>query len=735
MAASGVREAALALVVALLVIAGFSAFRDNPVIRALETQSLDWRFRLRGTRAPGPQIAVVLVDDKSLAALGRWPLSRTLFSQAVTALDRAGAKVIGFDILFSEPDQPVSAGLREAAAEALSDLDDASAPELRGALRDIAGADPDGDFRTAIQASGKVLLPFALSPVGPPGDAPDYVAQSAYTQFDKTAMEPALPLQPISALVPIAGLGEAAAGLGHVTIAYDADGAPRYDYVALPFSGDFLPSMPMRIVAADLGVPWDQVALALGQGARIGTLPVPTDRAMRLLINYRGPRGTFAPISFVDLVEGKVPDDVFRGRIVLIGASFIGNADAVKIPFDSTPMPGVERMANIVSMVLDQDFVTELSEGWSAFDLALILLVAAAMGAAMARVTMCWAVAAAAIPLLLWTSAAQFAFLNGTWLPLAEPATALAAAALATLLFRYTIVGREGRYIKSVFGRYLAPEVVENLAADPARLRLGGETRMMTLLFCDVRDFTGIAERFKTDPQALTRLVNRFLTPMTRCIMAERGTIDKYMGDCVMAFWNAPLDDPDHADHACASALAMLGELEALNRDLVSETPADSQAFSPLAVGIGVNTGICVVGNMGSEQRFDYSVLGDTVNLASRLEGLTKLYGVRIVIGEETRARAPDWAALELDLITVKGKTEPARVFALLGDEAVARSAAFQRLAESQDLMLAQYRAGDWGAALRTIAECREREPTLRQFYDLYEERISHARAETRAAP
>jgi adenylate cyclase len=735
MAASGVREAALALFVALLVIAGFSAFRDDPVIRTLETQSLDWRFRLRGIRPPGQQIAVVLVDDKSLAALGRWPLSRDLFGRAVTALDRAGAKVIGFDVLFSEPDQPVPAGLRAAAAEALSALDGTSNPEFRRSLSDIAEADPDRDFQTAIRDSGKVLLPFALSPLGPPGDAPDYIATSAYARFDKTATEPALPLRPVSALVPIVDLGEAAAGLGHVTIAYDADGAPRYDYVALPFDGDFLPSMPVRIVAAYLGVPWDQVALALGRGARIGTLLVPTDRAMRLLINYRGPRGTFQPISFVDLLEGRVPDDVLRGRIVLIGASFIGDADAVKIPFDSTPAPGVERMANVVSMMLDRDFITELSEGWMAFTLGLVLLIAATMGAAMARLNVRWAIVAAATPLLLWASAAQFAFVCGLWLPAAEPATALAAAALVVLLFRYIVVGREGRYIKSVFGRYLSPEVIESLAADPARLRLGGETRVMTVLFCDVRDFTAIAERFKTDPQALTRLINRFLTPMTSCVMAERGTIDKYIGDCVMAFWNAPLDDPNHVDHACASALAMLGALDALNRKLAEEALAEGRAFAPLDIGIGLNTGLCVVGNMGSEQRFDYSVLGDTVNLAARLEGLTKTYGVKIIIGEETRAQAPNWAALELDLITVKGKTEPARVFALLGDDAFAQSAGFQRLAQSHDRMLAQYRAGDWDAALEMIAQCRSQEPRLQYFYDLSAERISYARSESCSAP
>src|SRR4029077_11998646 len=252
-------------------------------------------------------------------------------------------------------------------------------------------------------------------------------------------------------------------------------------------------------------------------------------------------------------------------------------------------------------------------------------------------------------------------------LPLINPVFALGAATATVLLFRYALVDRRRRGIQGAFRHYLAPDLVNALAANPERLQLGGETRMLSVMFSDIRGFTSISEEFKSNPQGLSRLINRgFLSPMTKLIMARRGTIDKYMGDCVMAFWNAPLDEPLHADHACESALAMLADLERINRELAAEAAAENRASPPIHVGIGINTGECVVGNMGSDERFAYTAMGDAVNLASRLEGQTKAYQVGVVIGEATPAAAPAWAALELDLIAVKGKAEAVRIYTLL---------------------------------------------------------------------
>jgi adenylate cyclase len=247
----------------------------------------------------------------------------------------------------------------------------------------------------------------------------------------------------------------------------------------------------------------------------------------------------------------------------------------------------------------------------------------------------------------------------------------------------------------------------------------------MTLLFADIRDFTTIAEQF--DAQGLTRFINRFLTPMTDIILKHGGTIDKYIGDCIMAFWNAPLEDPQHARHACEAALSMQGHLVRWNQALREEASAKGARHPPIQIGIGLNTGECCVGNLGSEQRFDYSVLGDAVNLASRLEGQSKTYGVGIVMGEGTGGQAQDYAALELDLIRVKGKTQPARIFALLGDPARKADPAFQALHARHQEMLVAYRAQRWAEARALIGECLRLDTAqtrLATLYALYAARI-----------
>ena len=722
----GLRSAGLALAAALLVTLVFALFADAPMLRGLETATLDLRFRLRGIRPPGPAVSIILVDDKSLAALGRWPFSRGLFAQALGILGRAHANLVAFDLLFAEPDEPVPADLREAAGAAARALPPGN--KLRAPLARLAESDRDNRFAAAIRASGNVLLPVGFAFAGAAGTEPDWLARSAYLDFAKSPRPPDFPLKPVAAVLPIEKLGSAAAGLGHTSLAYDVDGAPRYDYVALPYQGDLLPSLPIRAAARYLGVAWPKVRLAPGAGVHIGARTVPTDRAMRMLIDYRGPRGTFPIFSFADLLAGLVPADRLAGRIVLIGASFVGSPDSFAQPFGSTPLPGVERLANIIDTILSGDFIAAPGPmGRFAAAAAVLLMAAFAGGMAEFLPTRVAALAAVAPP-LAWAGAAQIAFVRNFWLPAAGPLAALAAAAASVLLFRYWVVDRDGRRVRSAFRQYLAPEIVAVLADHPERLRLGGETRPMTIMFCDIRGFTAISEGYKSNPDALTGLINRFLTPMSDIVMERGGTIDKYIGDCIMAFWNAPLDDLEHADHACGAALAMLEGLDRLNREIEAE--AAPGPFAPLRIGIGVNTGECVVGNMGSTRRFDYSALGDAVNLASRLEGQSKTYGVPIVIGEATREAAPQWAAIELDRIAVKGKHEAVAIYALLGDAERARSPGFVALAATYADMLCRYRMQDWTGAAASLARCREIDPRLAALYDLYDERIRRFAAE-----
>jgi adenylate cyclase len=720
------REAGLALAVAAAVIIPLSVY-DVGQLRILETESLDLRFRVRGVEKPGDEVVVVLADDATLAALGRWPLSRHYYAQAVRALDRMGARLIVFDLLFPEPENPLSGALRDSLRAAASRLAESQDDKLRATLDAFADEDPDGDFAASIRDSGKVLLPFAFSFTGTAeAQPPDFLSDQAYQQLDNSPVQPVFPLPPQSATTPIAKLATAAAGLGHIDISFDLDGAPRYDYLALPFNGDFLPSMPVRAASAYLDVPWDKVGLALGAGVRIGRIDVPSDPAMRMVINYRGPRGTVPTYSFVDLIKGRIPEDKLAGRIVLIGASFVGGTDSNPAPFNSTPMPGTERIANIIDSLIAGDFIRENPSPWPLLTIAAVIVLAVLSGTAIALTPTGVAVLAGVAPLIIWAVGAQLAFDRGVWLRLVNPLIAMAAASLSVLVFRYGFVDLQRRRIQVAFRHYLAPDLVKRLADNPQQLKLGGETRAISVMFSDIRGFTSISETFKSNPEGLSRLINRgFLTPMTKLIMARRGTIDKYMGDCIMAFWNAPLDDAAHADHACASALAMQRELGGINPRLEQEAKEEGRVFHPLAIGVGINTGECVVGNMGSDERFAYTAMGDAVNLASRLEGQTKNYHVGVIIGEVTHAAAPDWAALELDLIAVKGKQEAVRIYALLGDPDLARSKEFSAHQARHDRMLTSYRAQNWPGARAALAECRDYDPALAGFYDLYAERIA----------
>ena len=283
------------------------------------------------------------------------------------------------------------------------------------------------------------------------------------------------------------------------------------------------------------------------------------------------------------------------------------------------------------------------------------------------------------------------------------------------------------RQIRSAFGQYLSPDFVEQLAQSPEKLKLGGEERDMTIMFSDMRGFTTVSETYKSNPQGLTALMNRLLTPLTNAILARKGTIDKYMGDAVMAFWNAPLDDREHRLNACNAAVDMLDRIDELNKLREQEAKESGQAFVPLKIGVGVNTGNCVVGNMGSDTRFNYSVFGDAVNLASRLEGQTKEYGFPILVGATTaRAVKDKFAIFEIDFIMVKGKKEPEVIYAIAGREDVALSERFQRLRNLTIEMLACYRNRDWDGALAAIDRGRKTDEahSLELLYELYEERI-----------
>ncbi|HZB92327.1 MAG TPA: adenylate/guanylate cyclase domain-containing protein [Stellaceae bacterium] len=682
------RDAALggvALLAMLVFVALHVMAPDVPWLRRLELFALDTRLRLRGPLAPGPEIVLVLIDDDTVARFGRWPLPRRRFADAVDFLAGAGARVIGIDLLFTEPDVP------------------------------SAGDGGDRALAAAIGRAGTVALPFAFRfDSERAGAVQPYVAGAAFASLRRDPSFEPDALRPTGVLAPIAPLGEAAAALGHVTIAYDVDGAPRYEYPVLPYDLDDYPSMALRVVQLYRRLPWPKVRVELGRGVWLGDHLLATDPSMRLLVNYLGPAGRFPTVSFADVVAGTAPPDLFRDRIVLIGTRITGIPDAVRTPF-SAVLPGVERLATVVDSILhDRPLYRPVYAPW--LEAAWMIGFALVVALALSRLSIARAALLAALLLSLGLVLGQFVLVRfGIWTAAAVPS--LASVMVFTLLaaYRHGLLDLEHRRIRAAFQRYLAPGMVERLARSPQPPQLGGEQRELTVLFCDLRGFSRLSERL--EPRILTQLVNAFFALVTEAVLAEGGTIDKYMGDAVMAFWNAPLEQPDHARRACRAALAVRAALDRLN--------ASSAARIPVDCGIGINTGPCIVGNFGSRHRFDYSAVGDAVNVAARLESVTKTLGLGIAIGAATAARVPDLATLPLAPIPLRGRDQSVEVFALIGGETLRQSAAFRGLHERHRLWQEAARAGEGAAAASLLAAlAHEAPPDFAPLYRRLAERL-----------
>ncbi|MBT5659213.1 MAG: adenylate/guanylate cyclase domain-containing protein, partial [Rhodospirillaceae bacterium] len=421
--------------------------------------------------------------------------------------------------------------------------------------------------------------------------------------------------------------------------------------------------------------------------------------------------------------------EMIEGNIVFIGTSASGLKDQRPTPMNPVTS-GVEIHVQVVEQALTDTYLKRPDWATGAEIIYLVVLglllifILSKFGALISAI----------IGIIMIGSAIGFswyAFSTLHWLidPIFPSLIGLIIYIVESLI-SYLKTEAEKNQVRGAFSHYLSPALVEQLAENPDQLQLGGEDRDMTLLFCDIRGFTTISEQF--DAQGLTSFMNRFLTPMTDIILTRGGTIDKYMGDAIMAFWNAPLLDPDHPRHGALTALEMIDSLKELNIVWKQQADEEGRKYIPVKIGVGVNSGPCCVGNMGSDQRFDYSVLGDDVNLASRLEGQSKAYGVDIVIGENTQVQIGDMATLELDLIQVKGKTVPARIFTLLGDETYGQSASFQSLISRHKYFLETYRKQDWELAEDFLQQCRklDKNGKLSTLYDLYTDRISHFQAD-----
>ncbi len=627
------------------------------IFESLEWKSWDLRMRLLSSASRADRdIALILIDQESLDVYEKaqslpWPWPRQIYVAVVDYLKAGGAKAVFFDLILSEASR--------------------------------YGVEDDEILARAMAASGNVFIPFFLSDVAKEKD------EAAVRELAKFALPPSSvpagavePLRSVS--LPVEGLLRSAAGSGNVQFAPDADGIFRRIPLAFSYGGLILPSLPL--------------ALKEFVGRKSGVGGIPLDGRGRMIIRFHGPTGTYrswsaAAIinSWAQMEEGKAPQidpREFSGKTVLVGTSAPGLLDLRPTPF-SAVCPGTEVQAAALDNLLNRDFM-RVPPGAVALLYVLVLSLLASVAVSLVSGTWKTAgliAACAALP----AAASSLAFVAGVWLPFAVPVLAALLGSVGASLLNYGVEGRQRRFIKSVFRHYLSPDVIERILENPALLDLGGEKREISAMFSDVAGFTSVSE--KLSPEQLVELLNAYLSEMTDIILATGGTLDKYEGDAIIAFWNAPLDQPDHALRACRAALGCQKKLAELRPELARRF--GSEVFAR----IGIHSGPAVVGNMGSRKRFDYTAMGDTMNLASRLEGACKQYGLFLLIGEETHESVKDvLLAREIDMIRVVGKARPVRVFEPIAEWGTASPEETEKVAMFERGLKA-YRERDWDGA------------------------------------
>ena len=730
-------------------------------------------------------VAIVDIDERSLSSVGQWPWSRATIGDLILQIGKAGALVVGFDAFFPEYDRTSPAVM----TDSLRSVD----PEIVKVLKSLPRNEEV--MVKAMQQVRVVVGQAAQHDALPPDRLPPSNKTSVKGALGGNAAPFLYKYKSMLGNVP--EIEAAARGHGFVSVAPEIDGVVRRVPLVAMIGEEKSPrpALTIEMLRAAFGgngiftkrdvAGMVSVMLQLPRGQRF---EIPTDREGRIFVHFAKPDVFNTPdnsgrlyVSAGDVLRGTIGPNKLRNKLVVIGVSATGLKDIRATPIDPR-LPGVEVHANILETIIaantletrakqvavaqikadaeaegrtlsQQELLAEARPVLAkikqsqfylrypnfaiAVELTIMLLAGIAMIIFVPRVGPIWTLvglvaATSGLGWLAW-------FLYSEKLILVDvtyPGTVTFTIYAILTFSNYTREAAEKKKVRGAFGMYLSPDLVNQLAENPDQLKLGGETKEMTFLFCDVRGFTSISETFKSNPMGLTQLVNRLLTPLTEAILVRNGTIDKYMGDCIMAFWNAPLDDEQHGEHACESALAMFEELETLNAAREAEAKEAGEEFMPLKVGVGINTGDCVVGNMGSEQRFDYSVLGDPVNLAARLEGQSKNYGVKVVIGENTLNNLNSrFATLPLDRIAVKGKLVAVSIFTLLGDGNFESSPEFQKLKGVHESMIDAYRAQDWDKAEQLCKDCREIDSgAMAGFYDLYEERIAEYREDSPGA-
>lgn len=678
-------------------------------------------------REASNKVAIIDVDESSLKKMGQFPWPRTVMAEMVIKLDEYGAKVIAFDMVFAEEDRTSP---------------DVLAKSLPDNFQGILGQLPNNDdaFSNAIKQAGNVVTGFSAARADETIRLPYQTAKPTFLLRDKSPFFKE-GFSPKGVVTNLPKFSSVAAGNGSFMATPHVDGIIREVslfnvYPPLSVSkkeARLYPMLGLEALRTYID-PKARFVVRENKNAgvfdtnyvvRISDLEIPIESDSKLWVHYRDIKED-EYISAYKLFEEKEDEYLkqkLKDKIIFVGTSAEGLRDIRATPLDIF-IPGVEVHVNMVEQVLQGKYlkrpniITGVEAGIIALSgLAIIILAPFISAIWLGLLTF------GLVSILFYGSWHAYVY-EGLLIDPVYPSAVIFLMFLVSTLLSYIRLEIDRRQVKNAFSHYVSPDFMEELTNNPDKLKLGGEVRELTVMFTDIRSFTKISE--KLSPEELIQLMNDFLTPMSDLVMESRGTIDKYMGDAMMAFWNAPLDDPYHARQACLTALAMNEALAPVNEKI--KRRADEAGDEPLylSAGIGINTGYCSVGNMGSKQRFAYSALGDAVNLASRLEGQTKTYGVTNLVGEDTRKQVPDLAMLELDLIKVVGREATVRVYSLIGDATYAQTANFKKWEAAHNDMLKAYRALDFSRAEEKCDEVLNgASGTMKGYYALYQDRIA----------
>jgi len=645
-----------------------------PFLDLMELKTYDLRFLSRGRLEPSPAIVMAVIDEKSLDTEGRWPWPRSKIAKLVDMLSQDGAKVIGFDIGFLEADENSHSDLALASA-----IKGSSAMVILGYFFHMS--EDALNYRI-----DKEEIDQRLEQISP--------SKYPLIIYEDQNMEIFPFIKSFCPEVNLEILTKATKYSGYFNMLPDKDGVLRWMPIIIECGEDIFPPLSLLCAWHYLDQPQLMVKVAAYgvEGIQMGERFIPTDENGVMLINYLGPPKTFPHFSISDILHGRIPDGTFKDKIVLVGPTAVGIYDLRNSPF-SPIFPGVEFHATIIDNILKQRFINR-PEWARTFDLLAIIILGVITGMMLPRLSALMGLFSASGLFILYILIARWLFVSfGIWLNIVYPLLVLSITYSSLTVYHYMTEERERRKIKMAFSRYVSSSVINEMLENPKRLKLGGEEKVLTVLFSDLEDFTTYSERFP--PNEMVNILNDYFTEMTDQIFAYQGTLKEYVADEVMAIFGAPLNQADHAEKACAAALSMQERLRSLRQEW------SDMGRPALRARTGINSGRMLAGNLGSTYRFSYGVLGDQVNLSSRLEGLNKLYGTEVLIGENTaRLVEGSFILRELDQVRVKGKKKPVRVYELVARSEVSlppdREQAFSYYAAG----LEAYRQQRWEQAL-----------------------------------